>query len=208
VRWSVHYGRFGHGSILTPVAMIFALYFLYKAFKTKNKYMWFFAGLTLGLTWHGVMTAFLLIIPYILYFIFKSLSQKNYFKEHFVSLLAFFLGFWIYGSMIIHNYFISDRIYFARAHEVSVFSKDPNAPSKNVWKGIMDNTKRVLLMFNKEGDSRQRNSGGQPYEPTIDFLTSIFFALGFLYSIYYSKYYLFFIMIMIFFSQAAGSIFP
>jgi hypothetical protein len=207
LRWSVHYGRFGHGAIFTPIATILALYFLYKAFKSKNSFMWFIAGLTVGLTWHGVLTAFLLIIPFILYFLFKSLSQNNFFKEHFVSLLAFFLGFWIYGSMIIHNYFISEKIYFARAHEVSVFSKDPNAPSKNVWKGIMDNTKRVLLMFNKEGDSRQRNSGGQPYEPTIDFLTSIFFALGFIYSIYYSKYYLFFIMIMIFFSQAAGSIF-
>jgi hypothetical protein len=122
-------------------------------------------------------------------------------------MLAFMCGFWIFGSMILHNYFISQRIYFGRVSEVSVFSKDPNAPSKNVAKGIVDNTKQVLLMFNSQGDSRTRNSGGQPLEPTVDFLTSMLFAIGFLYALYYSKYYQFFIMLLVFLSQAAGSIF-
>ncbi|HRU38577.1 MAG TPA: PA14 domain-containing protein, partial [Candidatus Goldiibacteriota bacterium] len=101
----------------------------------------------------------------------------------------------------------SKSIYFARVGEVSVFSKDPNAPSKNPAKGIVENARVVLNMFNHRGDSRQRNSGGQPYEPTIDFTSAILYGIGFLYAVYYSKYYMFFILVMVFFSQAAGSIF-
>jgi hypothetical protein len=207
LRWNVHYGRFGHGAIFTPITEVFAIYFFLKAFETRNKFIWFMAGLGFGMAWHGVMTTWLIIIPIFLYLFMKCIEKKGFFKANIIGIFAFLLGFWIFGSMIIHNYFISDRIYFSRINEVSVFSKDPNAPSKNVGKGIMENAKVVMLMFNHNGDGRQRNSGGQPYEPTIDQWTAVLFGLGFLYCIYYSKYYIFFIMVMIFFSQAAGSIF-
>jgi hypothetical protein len=207
LRWNVYYGRYGCTFIYSNAMEIAMLYFTIKAFNTRNKFIWFILGLCVGLAWHGVLTAFLLIFPILIYFSIKTLSEKGYFKRYIVPLLAFFLGFWIFGSMIVHNYFISTNIYFSRTHEVSVFSNDPNAPSKNVAKGIVQNAKDVLLMFNNAGDSRQRNSGGMPFEPTVDFLTSVFFALGFLYCLYYSKYYIFFIMLLVFFSQAAGSIF-
>ena len=207
LRWNLFHSRFGQGNYFTLLAEIMSLYFICTAIKKNDKTIWLLAGFTLGMTWHGVMTGFLIIIPMVLYFIIKSFSSENYLKRHAVSIVAFALGFWMFGSMIIHNYFISDKIYFSRIGEVSVFSKDPNAPSKNVGKGIVDNARAVLLMFNQMGDSRQRNSGGVPLEPTIDFLSSMLFAIGFLYAIYYSKYYMYFIMVMVFFSQAAGSIF-
>ena len=207
LRWNVYYSRYTSPVIMSLCTEAMALYFFFKAIETKKKLAWFMAGLCIGITWHGPMTFFLLIIPFILYFVITALSKKGYFKANFIGILAFTCGFWIFGSMILHNYFISQRIYFGRVSEVSVFSKDPNAPSKNVAKGIIDNTKQVLLMFNHTGDSRQRNSGGMPFEPTVDFLTSMLFAIGLLYALYYSKYYQFFIMVMVFFSQAAGSIF-
>ena len=117
------------------------------------------------------------------------------------------LGFWLFASQHIKNYFISTNTYFSRISEVSVFSQDPNAPVKNPAIGIIENTQRVLLMFNHHGDSRQRNSGANPYEPAVDFVTAMLFGLGFFYCIYYSKFNAFFILVMLFFSQAAGSIF-
>jgi hypothetical protein len=207
LRWNVYYSRYTSPVIMSLCTEALALYFFFKAIETRKKFIWFLAGLCIGITWHGPMTFFLLIIPFTLYLIITSMAKKGYFKANVIGMLAFMCGFWIFGSMILHNYFISQRIYFGRVAEVSVFSKDPNAPSKNVAKGIVENTKQVMLMFNNMGDSRQRNSGGQPLEPTVDFLTSMFFAIGFLYALYYSKYYQFFIMLMVFFSQAAGSIF-
>jgi hypothetical protein len=207
LRWDVYYSRYTSPIIMSLCAEALALYFFFKAIETKKKLNWFMAGLCIGLTWHGPMTFFLLIVPFIMYFLITALTKRGYFKSNAIYIAAFMCGLWIFGSMIMHNYFISKRIYFARVAEVSVFSKDPNAPSKNPAKGIVEQTKQVLLMFNHAGDSRQRNSGGQPYEPTVDFLTSMLFAIGFLYAIYYSKYYQFFIMVMVFFSQAAGSIF-
>ena len=207
LRWSVFYSRFATPVMMSLMAETLALYFCFKAVDNKRKLMWFMAGLSMGITWHGPMTFFLMIFPFALYFIITAFSQKGYFRANAVGILAFLLGFWIFGSMIVHNYFISKRIYFGRVSEVSVFSKDPNAPSKNPAKGIVNNTRVVLQMFNHRGDSRQRNSGGHPHEPTVDFLTAMLFAIGFLYALYYSKYYLFFIMVLVFLSQAAGSIF-
>lgn len=207
LRWNLHYSRSGHGYVLSNAVEVLAFYFLFKAIETRKTFVWFLAGLCVGLSWHGVMTAFLLIIPVVLYFIISAFSRKDFLKANMVGIFAFLFGFWIFGSMIVHNFFLSKTIYFARVNEVSVFSKDPNAPSKNPAKGIVDNTKLVLLMFNHMGDSRQRNSGGNPNEPTIDFTSSMLYAIGFIYTIYYSKYYMFFILVMVFFSQAAGSIF-
>ncbi|MCE5300643.1 MAG: glycosyltransferase family 39 protein [Spirochaetia bacterium] len=207
LRWNVYYSRYTSPVIMSICTETLALYFMFKAIESRKKLTWFIAGLCVGITWHGPMTFFLLIIPFVLYFIATAFTRKGYFKSNIVGIIAFSLGLWIFGSMIIHNYFISKRIYFGRVAEVSVFSKDPNAPSKNVAKGIVDNTRLVVQMFNHIGDSRQRNSGGQPLEPTVDFVTAILFGVGFLYALYYSKYYQFFIMLMVFFSQAAGSIF-
>ena len=207
LRWNLYYSRAGHGAVLSNAVEILAFFFLFKAIETRKSLIWFLAGLCVGLTWHGVMTEFLLIIPVVLYFVISSFAHKGFLKSNLIGIFAFLFGFWIFGSMIIHNFSMNKTIYFSRVAEVSVFSKDPNAPSKNPAKGIVENTKLVLLMFNHQGDSRQRNSGGNPFDPTIDFTSSIFYALGFLYVIYYSKYYMFFILAMAFFSQAAGSIF-
>ncbi|MEI7542775.1 MAG: glycosyltransferase family 39 protein [bacterium] len=207
LRWNVHYGRFGQGAIFTPITEILVLYFLFVALEKRNKFIWFITGVAVGLAWHGVMTTWLIVIPITLYLLLKSLDIKGFFNKHFIGILAFVLGFWLFGSMIVRNLVIIDKVFLPRIYTVSVFGKDPNAPNKNVGAGIVQNTDLVLKMFNYKGDNRQRNSGGEPYEPTMDFVTGMFYAVGFLYALYYSKYYSFFVLVLIFFSQAAGSIF-
>lgn len=207
LRWNLHYGRSGHGTVMMIIAETLAVYFILKSIQKRDKFNYFMAGLSSGLCWYGVLTGWFVVLAPLAYMFFESFSKKQYFRRNFVGILVFLLGFWIFGSHHIKNYFLSSKVYFSRISEVSVFSKDPNAPVMNPAKGIIDNTKRVLLMFNHHGDSRQRNSGGQPYDPTIDFTSAIFFGMGFLYCVYFSKYYLGFIIVMLFFSQAAGSIF-
>jgi len=207
LRWNLHYGRSGHGTILAILATTLAVYFIFKAINKRDKFTYFMAGMMSGLCWYGVLTGWFVVLAPLVFIVFESFTKKEYFKRNLIGVLAFLIGFWIFGSQHIKNYFISSKTYFSRISEVSVFSQDPNAPAKNPAIGIVENTQRVLLMFNHQGDSRQRNSGGMPYEPTVDFVTAMLFGVGFLYCIYYSKYYAFFILVMIFFSQAAGSIF-
>ncbi|HRQ45062.1 MAG TPA: glycosyltransferase family 39 protein, partial [Candidatus Goldiibacteriota bacterium] len=207
LRWNLHYGRSGHGTILAIFATLLAVYFIFKSIEKRDKFTYFMAGMMSGLCWYGVLTGWFVVLAPLLYMFFESFTKKEYLKRNFIGILAFLIGFWVFGSHHIKNYFISTNTYFARINEVSVFSGGPNAPVKNPAIGIVENTQRVLLMFNHQGDSRQRNSGGMPYEPTVDFVTAMLFGVGFLYCIYYSKYYVFFILVMIFFSQAAGSIF-
>ncbi|PKL92489.1 MAG: hypothetical protein CVV21_01665 [Candidatus Goldiibacteriota bacterium HGW-Goldbacteria-1] len=207
LRWNLHYGRSGHGTVMAIVAITLAVFFIFKAIQKRDKFTYFMAGAMSGLCWYGILTGWFVVLAPLLYFVFESFSKKNYFKRNMVGLLVFMLGFWLFASQHIKNYFISTNTYFSRISEVSVFSQDPNAPVKNPAIGIIENTQRVLLMFNHHGDSRQRNSGGNPYEPAVDFVTAMLFGLGFFYCIYYSKFNAFFILVMLFFSQAAGSIF-
>jgi hypothetical protein len=206
-RWNLHYGRSGHGTILMTVAESMAVYFILKAIEKRSKLLYFMAGVGSGMCWYGLLTGWFIVVTPVVYFVLEGFRRPDFIKKNRIGIIVFMLGFWLFASQHIKNYFISTNIYFSRINEVSVFSQDPNAPRNNPAKGVVDNTQRVLEMFNFHGDSRQRNSGGQPNEPTIDFTSSMFFALGFIYCIYYSKYYLSFIMVMIFFSQAAGSIF-
>ena len=207
LRWNLHYSRSGHGTILMIVAETLAIYFILKAIQKRDKLTYFMAGLTTGLCWYGLLTGWLVIIMPVAYFAAKELTSKDFLKKNMIGIIVFSLGFWVFASQHIHNFFISKNIYFKRIGEVSVFGQVGLERQSNPAIGIVENTKNVLLMFNHIGDNRQRNSGGQPYEPTIDFVSSMFFAIGFIYSIYYSRYYLFFILIMLFFSQASGSIF-
>lgn len=207
LRWNVHYGRSGHGAVFSPIAEAFTVYFIFKALQCRTKFYYFMAGVMTGFCWTGLMTGWLVVLAPGAYFLLESMTKRKYLQRNIIGLLAFTAGFWLFTSVHIKNYFISDRIYFARISEVSVFSKDSNAPVENPAKGIIDNTKRVLLMFNHIGDNRPRNSGGRPYEPSFDFVTSILFGMGFLYCLYYSRYNYYFILLIMFFSQAAGSIF-
>ncbi len=207
LRIILHYSRSGHGTLLTTLAIPAALFFLLNAMKKKDKTNYFLSGFCMGLGWHSLMTVWLISLVPFIYWIIKSFTTKAYFKRNLIGILSFCLGFWFFTSMMIHNYFLSTNMYFSRIHEVSVFSNDYNAPNKNIGAGIMDNTKRVLLMFNYQGDARERNSGGRPFDPTIDFFSAMFFMIGLIYCSYYARHYLFFIFILIFYSQAAGSIF-
>ncbi len=207
LRWNLHYSRSGHGTILMIVAETFAIYFILKAIQKRDKLTYFMAGLTTGLCWYGLLTGWLVVIMPAVYFAAKELTTRNFLKKNMIGIIVFILGFWVFSSQHIHNFFISKNIYFKRIGEVSVFGQVGLERQSNPAIGIVENTKNVLLMFNHIGDNRPRNSGGQPYEPTIDFVSSMFFGIGFIYAIYYSRYFLFFILIMLFFSQATGSIF-
>lgn len=206
-RWNLHYSRSGHGTIMMILAESMAFYFILKAIENRSKLNYFFAGIGSGLCWYGVLTGWFVVITPLAYFILESLKKNDNLKKNYLGIIVFILGFWLFASQHIKNFFISQNIYFSRIKEVSVFSQDPNAPRQNPAKGIVENARKVLLMFNHHGDSRQRNSGAQPYEPTIDFVSSMFFMIGLFYSIYYSRYYMCFIFVMIFASQMAGSVF-
>jgi len=206
LRIIIHYSRSAHATLMSTLVICAAIYFLVNATRKNDKASYFISGMCFGLGWHTIMTIwFITVVPFV-YWMVKVFTTRGYFKKNLIGLVSFCLGLWIFTSMIVHNYFLNTNMYFSRIHEVSVFSGDYNAP-KNVAAGIVDNTKRVMLMYNYQGDSRERNSGGKPFEPTIDFTSSIFFFLGLIYCAYYSKYYLFFIFILLFYSQAAGSIF-
>lgn len=207
LRWNLHYSRSGHGTILMIVAESLAVFFIIKALQKRDNFTLFMAGLTTGLCWYGLLTGWFVILVPTAYFIVQALTSKQYLKRNVIGIIAFMLGFWIFSSQHIHNFFISKQTYFKRIGEVSVFSKDGMERQNNPAKAIVDNTQRVLLMFNYEGDNRQRNSGGAPYEPGLDFVTSMFFAIGFIYAMYYTRYYIYFVLVMLFFSQAAGSVF-
>jgi len=207
LRWNLYFSRMGHAAVVTLLAIILFFYYFFKGIKKRKKFLWFLAGLSLGLAPHGVWTAVLLIISVVFYLGILIISEKKYIRNNIILVFAFLFGYWIFISMMAHNYFMDKNIYFGRISGVSVFNNDANNVNKNVAKEIISNLKSVLLMYNFKGDNNPAYSGAPPGEAMLDYVSSVLFGLGFLYAIYYSKYYLFFIFILAFFSQASGSIF-
>ncbi|MEI7640417.1 MAG: glycosyltransferase family 39 protein [bacterium] len=205
-RWHLHFSRSGHGTIMLPLTMALMIYFFIRALKHRDKWTFFVSGLAGGLCWHGYASGKLVTFGLMIFLMYKIFSEKLFLRKFILGIMAFSVGFWIFASPIFQLWFTGRELIIGRSADVSVFSKDPNAP-KNAALGIYENAKKVFLMFNDQGDSRQRNTGMQPYDKTIDFWSGLFFMLGLLYSLYYWRDNRFLVFILMFLSISAASIF-
>jgi hypothetical protein len=202
-RWHIHFSRSLHGTIILPLTVALCIYFLIRGFKYRDKWNFFLAGLAGGICWWGYRSGQLITLGLIGLLLYKLISEKKFIQRYFVAICAFSVGFWIFTSPLFQLWFTGRELLVGRPADVSVFSRDANAP-KNPVSGVFDNTKKFFLMFNYQGDSRQRNTGMQPYDKTIDFWAGMFFMIGLLYSIYYWRdiRYLIFILILMSISAA------
>ncbi len=205
-KWHLHFSRSGHGTIMLPLTVIISLFFILRGLKEKNKWMMFIGGLAGGMCWHGYRSGQLITFGLIIFLIYKLISERNFMKKYCIPVSAFALGFWIFSGTVFQMWFVNKPLLVGRSNDVSVFSSDPNAPS-NPFVGIVQNSQKVFLMFNHQGDSRQRNTGMQPYDKTLDFWTGLLFMLGFLYSMYYWRDNRFLLYILFFISIVSASIF-
>jgi len=205
-RWHIHFSRFGFTNTFFITLLMIAFYFLVKGLQSRSKWHFLFAGMTFALIVQSETAGRLMPLICIILLVYFLLFQKRFFQRNWKLLTALLLGAWLTGAGIFIFFAKYNHILIKRVQEVSVYSGDVNAP-RQVAKGLLDNIRSSMSMLNFHGDYRTRHNGGLSGEPTLDFWTSILFALGFLYSLYYWRRWRYGIILIWFFGFMSASIF-
>jgi hypothetical protein len=205
-RWHIHFSRFGFTNTFFITLLMLAFFFLIKALQTRKKLFFFLSGINMAFVIQSETAGRLIPIIAFGIMLYFAWSQRQFFQRNWKPIAAMLLGAWLAGSGIITYFVKYNHILLKRVQEVSIYSKDVNAPV-SAAKGMIDNVRVSLGMLNWHGDYRGRHNGGMSGEPVLDFWTAILFALGLLYTLYYWRRWRYGILLFWFFGFMAASVF-
>ncbi len=216
LRWYVNFSRIGFLGVFTVFVFILILYFLYRAYKESRMGDFILLGFTMAFSLYSYIAARLIPAGLILFFVYlffrNILFIKNNFKKIIFSIVVFIIIFAPLANYIIKN----PQLFMRRTATVSIFNKgileamggvyvNKDGKAKHPIELYTKNLTNTLLMFNYFGDGNPRHNYGR--KPMLDFITGIFFALGFLYSIikFYKPFY--FILLSLFIALLQAGLF-
>ncbi len=170
--WHVNFSRIDFRAILLPFVLVFAFYFLFRAFRKKSLSDFSFSGIFWGLGFYTYISyrlailvlAVVLVLKLIEYFRenkiqfnFKWAFRKFYLKDSWWK-INIFLFIIILVALPIGIYFLQNpQDFISRAGPISVFAQD------NSVKAFFISFISHLGMFNFYGDSNWRhNFAGSP----------------------------------------------
>jgi len=174
--WGIIFSRIGFRAILAPLALVFTLWLLIKAFRAANKRLALFyaclAGIVYGLGFYTYIAyratplLFLLFIPF-----FHKLS--GFWKRTALFIIVTF----IVAAPLGYYFVTHPGSFFGRTAEISVTS------AANPAYAFAANLAKEALMFNFHGDNnwRQNVSGA----PELFWPVGILFLLGIVLAIYF-----------------------
>ncbi|MFZ3073519.1 MAG: glycosyltransferase family 39 protein [Minisyncoccales bacterium] len=168
--WHINFSRIGFRVILEPFFLVFAFYFLFKAFRSK-KFLWAVAaGIFFGLgfyTYTGYRLAVPLLVCVMALWLVDYWKNKNQFvKISGAALLAAFAAALPIGIYFLHNF----GDFIGRAGQTSVFA------SANPLLELGKSLALHLGMFNLYGDANWRHN--LPGAPELFFPIGILFLIG------------------------------
>jgi len=168
--WHINFSRIGFRVILEPFFLVFAFYFLFKAFRSK-KFLWAVAtGIFFGLgfyTYTGYRLAVPLLVCVMALRLIDFWKNKNQFvKISGAALLAAFAAALPIGIYFLHNF----GDFIGRAGQTSVFA------SANPLLELGKSLALHLGMFNFYGDANWRHN--LPGAPELFFPVGILFLIG------------------------------
>ncbi|MDI6591727.1 MAG: glycosyltransferase family 39 protein [Patescibacteria group bacterium] len=194
--WHTNFSRIGFRGILVPFILVFAFYFLFRAFRKKNLSDFIISGIFWGL---GFYTYIPFRIALLILIIFLILKLIDYFKKNPVQknwrwlLNKMYLqnGWWkidlflliiILIAIPLGIYFLQNPEYFiSRIAKVSIFAQDSNPPFSQ-FAAFGKSLILHLAMFNFYGDPNWRhNFAGSPqlfWPVGILFLIGFFFVFS------------------------------
>lgn len=177
-KWSLIYSRWGNMNILVPAFVSFIFYFLYKAYKTgKGKYF-IIVGVLTGIGLYNypafLFVPFTIGIIFVYFLIFKRTFIVRHIKYISLSLVLFLILSIPFTRMINQFAFFDSNSYFGS----KIFTQDKKLPAEFMEK-IGNNIAASFKMFYIKGDSSFRANISE--KPHIDFVSSIFLLIGFVY---------------------------
>jgi len=175
--WHVNFSRIGFRAIMVPFFLVWALYFLFKAFNSQNSRSeilnFALSGVAFGLGFHTYIAfriAPLIAVPIFVIWIIKN--RPKFRVLPWMILIIFALAA---ASPLLYYYIKNPADFMGRAGQVSIFA------SGNVVKTLLQSTVKTLGQFVAVGDYNWRhNLSGSPeiFWPLIPFfLTGLIYSL-------------------------------
>lgn len=174
--WHINFSRIGFRAILAPFFLIWAFYFLLKAFRSSKTYHFccfsILSGVFFGLGFHTYIAYRLMpLVVIIIFAYFYYLSRKEGWIKKFKLISAFFLLFVFIVTAPLALYFAKHpEDFFGRTSQISIFS------SKTPIKDLVGNIFKTAAMFNIRGDGNWRHNYAD--KPQLFWPIGIFFLLG------------------------------
>jgi 4-amino-4-deoxy-L-arabinose transferase-like glycosyltransferase/sugar lactone lactonase YvrE len=173
-RWHVHFSRLGFvDNLQVPLFEGLAVLFLWRGLRGGRRLDYVFAGLSFGLGFHTYLgyRVFPLVIGfYLLHLVF---SRRGRIRDQLPGLLVFLLATFMTLSPLALFAVQRPEIFLRRAEAASVLL---DVDREGSYEPLVENVRKSLLMYNREGDPRARHN--LPHEPMLDGLSAIFFGLG------------------------------
>jgi len=173
-RWHVHFSRVGFvDNLQVPLFEGLAVLFLWRGLRGGRRLDYVFAGLSFGLGFHTYLgyRVFPLVIG--LYLIHLVFSRRGRIRAQLGGLLVFLLATFMTVSPLALFAVQRPEIFLRRAEAASVLL---DVEREGSYEPLLENVRKSLLMYNREGDPRARHN--LPQEPMLDGLSAIFFGLG------------------------------
>jgi hypothetical protein len=179
--WAINFNRIAFRANMLPFVLVFTFYFLFKGLRERKFYDYILAGAFFGLGMHSYIA--FRISPAILVVLFAAflISKKNFLREYWKPILAFFFSALIVALPILLDFYLHPEYFATRSESVSVLS--PSVNQGHLAKALFESTYKTLGMFNFAGDLNWRHNF--PGQPELQSWTGIFFLIGIAVLIYY-----------------------
>ena len=177
-RWHVTFSRIVYELILTPLALTLQILFLVKALKTGRRRWWALSGMMLALGFN-TYTAYR-VIPFFMlaYFAWWLLTHRARLRRDLEGMGLFFAAALVavapLGVYILRHW----SVFISRMNHISVFQDVEAAGS---YAPIWQNLRKVLLMFNYQGDIAPLNN--LPGAPMLHTAVGLLAVLGLLWAL-------------------------
>lgn len=181
--WHIIISRIGLRIVLAPLWTAATLYFLLRAFRTRQRNNFLLAGLCLGLGLYGYYAFRIMPLLIVVLCALKVLVdrepgfQLGRFMQHFILLVI--TSALVFLPMLRYMY-DEPKMYWYRA-----LTRTTNlevSTQRDNLRVFADNVKRAFLMFNWMGDDAWPES--VPFRPALDYVSGGLFILGAAYVLY------------------------
>jgi DNA-binding beta-propeller fold protein YncE/4-amino-4-deoxy-L-arabinose transferase-like glycosyltransferase len=178
-RWHVHFSRLAFVEIVpVPLFEVLVIYFLWRGLRNGRRLDYVFAGLSFGLGFHTYIGYRIFPLVIGLYLLHLLVSKRGLIREHLMGLVIFALATLMTLSPLGIYALQRPHIFLRRAEAASVLQ---DIEREGSYRPLLENTRKSLLMYNRQGDPRARHN--LPHEPMLDTLSAMFFGLGLGYSL-------------------------
>jgi 4-amino-4-deoxy-L-arabinose transferase-like glycosyltransferase len=192
-RWHINFSRIGFVGIVSVFFVIVCIYFAYRAYKNKGSLDFILLGAATSLSLYSYIAARFIPIGFVIFMAYIFFTEASFFRQN-VKGIALALAAFFLVSIPLAAYVVKHPQNFTnRASKVSIFNKstlesiggryaEADGKAKSAFKLFRENLSNTLLMFNRYGDGNPRHNFNRL--PQLDFLSGIFFVLGFGYALF------------------------